>query len=153
MRQRALIGALSLVLIGVILGATVFRSDIAQATGLAQSVTVDNTAANPVPVQEQGTLATRHERCAQLVISRELICSFSDPVRASLVTIKLMSSISDASSVTFWKGGPHSSEVVLDFFPVLGGERIILPLTQPILIGGVSIGCSPCSAEVNVNGS
>jgi hypothetical protein len=55
MRQRALIGAIGLVLVGVVLGATVFRSDIAQATGLAQSVTVNNTSSNPVPVHEQGT--------------------------------------------------------------------------------------------------
>jgi hypothetical protein len=53
MRQRASIGAVLLVVVGVVFGATVFRSDIAQATGLAQSVTVNNTAANPVPVREQ----------------------------------------------------------------------------------------------------
>jgi len=53
MRQRALIGALGLVLIGVVLGATMFRSDIAQATGLAQAVTVSNTPAQAVPVREQ----------------------------------------------------------------------------------------------------
>jgi hypothetical protein len=50
MRQRAFIGALLLVLVGIVLGATVFRSDIAQATGLAQAVTVQNT---PLPVREQ----------------------------------------------------------------------------------------------------
>jgi hypothetical protein len=53
MRRRAIIGALLLIGVGVVLGMTVFRTDIAQATGLAQSVTVDNTAANPVPVKEQ----------------------------------------------------------------------------------------------------
>jgi hypothetical protein len=53
MRRRAIIGALLLITVGVALGATVFRTDIAQATGLAQAVTVDNTAANPVPVREQ----------------------------------------------------------------------------------------------------
>jgi hypothetical protein len=52
MRKRAFIGALLLVGVGVVLGATVFRADIAQATGLAQSVTVTNT---PLPVHEQGT--------------------------------------------------------------------------------------------------
>jgi hypothetical protein len=52
-RRRAIIGALLLIGVGVIVGATVFRTDIAQATGLAQSVTVDNTSANPVPVREQ----------------------------------------------------------------------------------------------------
>jgi hypothetical protein len=52
MRRRAFIGALLLVGVGVVLGSTVFRADIAQATGLAQSVTVTNT---PLPVHEQGT--------------------------------------------------------------------------------------------------
>jgi hypothetical protein len=53
MRRQAGLTALLLVSVGVVLGATVFRSDIAQATGLAQSVTIDNTTANPVPVREQ----------------------------------------------------------------------------------------------------
>jgi hypothetical protein len=55
MRQRAVIGTLLLIGVGVVLGATVFRTDIAQATGLAQSVTVNNTAANPVPVNLTNT--------------------------------------------------------------------------------------------------
>jgi len=53
MRKQAGIGALLLICVGVVLGATVFRSDIAQATGLAQLVTVNNTAAQAVPVREQ----------------------------------------------------------------------------------------------------
>ncbi|MGE5176997.1 MAG: hypothetical protein ACM3JJ_11550 [Hyphomicrobiales bacterium] len=53
MRQRAIIVALLLVGTGVVLGATVFRTDIAQATGLAQSVVVSNTASQAVPVREQ----------------------------------------------------------------------------------------------------
>jgi hypothetical protein len=59
MKSGAMIGAALLLAAGVVLGATVFRTDIAQATGLAQSVTVDNTAANPVPVHEQGTAQVR----------------------------------------------------------------------------------------------
>jgi hypothetical protein len=55
MKRQAGIGALLLVCVGIVLGATVFRSDIAQATGLAQSVTVNNTAAQAVPVREQST--------------------------------------------------------------------------------------------------
>jgi hypothetical protein len=51
MRRRAMIGWLLLIGVGVVLGTTVFRIDIAQATGRAQSVTVDNTTANPVPVR------------------------------------------------------------------------------------------------------
>jgi hypothetical protein len=72
MRQRTLIGALGLVLIGVILGATVFRSDIAQATGLAQAVTVANT---PLPVREQNLDADGnvkvHEQGVVLAVSRD----------------------------------------------------------------------------------
>ena len=55
MRRHAAVAALLLIGVGVVLGATVFRTDIAQATGLAQSVTVNNTADNPVPVREQNT--------------------------------------------------------------------------------------------------
>ena len=57
MRRKAVISALLLVAVGVVLGATVFRTDIAQATGLkqSQSVIVDNTAAQAVPVREQNT--------------------------------------------------------------------------------------------------
>jgi hypothetical protein len=53
MRRRGIIGSILLIGAGVVLGTTVFRNDIAQATGLAQGVTVANTSANPVPVQEQ----------------------------------------------------------------------------------------------------
>jgi hypothetical protein len=53
MKRQAGIGALLLACVGLVLGATVLRSDIAQATGLAQSVTVNNTAAQAVPVREQ----------------------------------------------------------------------------------------------------
>ena len=58
MRRQATLGALLLIVLGVALGATVFRSDIAQATGLkqSQSVIVDNTAAEAVPVREQAAL-------------------------------------------------------------------------------------------------
>jgi len=53
MRRQAGLTALVLVCVGVVLGATVFRSDIAQATGLAQEVTVNNTPAQAVPVRDQ----------------------------------------------------------------------------------------------------
>jgi hypothetical protein len=43
--------------VGIVLAATVFHDDIAQATRLAQAVTVTNTPANPVPVE--GTVSGR----------------------------------------------------------------------------------------------
>jgi hypothetical protein len=60
MHRRVIIGALVLVCLGVLLGMTVFRTDIAQATGLAQAVTVSNTAANPVPVIDDHANITFH---------------------------------------------------------------------------------------------
>jgi len=56
MRKQATLGALLLVGLGVALGATVFRTDIAQATGIdkpAENVIVKNTPAQAVPVREQ----------------------------------------------------------------------------------------------------
>ena len=56
MPRQAVAGALVLVIVGVVLGATVFRTDIAQATGLAgPTVTVVNTTTNPVPVNVTNT--------------------------------------------------------------------------------------------------
>ena len=50
MRRKAIFGALLLIALGVLLGGTVFRDQIANAKSLAQSVFVSNTSANPVPV-------------------------------------------------------------------------------------------------------
>jgi hypothetical protein len=69
MRQRAILGAVLLIGAGVILGATVFRADIAQATGLAQAVTVDNTAANPVPVTAASTLPVHEQGTANVNVT------------------------------------------------------------------------------------
>src|SRR5262245_13498102 len=58
MRRGAFIGAILLVGLGVVLGATVFRTDIAQATGLdkqAQNVIVKNTPQQAVPVTDSNT--------------------------------------------------------------------------------------------------
>jgi hypothetical protein len=57
MRRRPIIGALLLIGVGVVLGTTVFRDDIAQAAGLAGSapVTVLNTPDQAVPTREQNT--------------------------------------------------------------------------------------------------
>lgn len=51
--RRAIAFVSLAVLSGVVLSAAVFRSDIASATGLAQSVTVNNPPAQAVPVREQ----------------------------------------------------------------------------------------------------
>ena len=53
MRHRNIIGALILVCVGVLLGGTVLRSQVANAKSFAQSIVVSNTPAQAVPVREQ----------------------------------------------------------------------------------------------------
>jgi hypothetical protein len=53
--RKALISALLLVFLSVVLGATVFRENVAQAASTL-NVVVRNDAANPVPVRQQGTV-------------------------------------------------------------------------------------------------
>jgi hypothetical protein len=59
MRRRAALGALLLIGVGVLLGATVFRADIAQATGLDKPVTPvleqNLDGSGNIKVHEQGT--------------------------------------------------------------------------------------------------
>jgi hypothetical protein len=98
MRRRALIGALLLIGVGVVLGATVFRADIAQATGLAQSVTVANTPAQAVPVREQnldggnvkvheqGTVSVRSAD-QEVSASASCIADLSDTCGGTLYTV------------------------------------------------------------------
>jgi len=85
MRQRAIIGALLLISVGVALGATVFRADIAQATGLAQAVTVDNAPANAVPVREQnrdgnGNVKVHEQGTANVNVTNSALSVTAPPV-------------------------------------------------------------------------
>lgn len=85
MRQRAVIGALLLIGAGVALGATVFRADIAQATGLAQAVTIDNTPANAVPVREQnrdgsGNIKVHEQGTANVNVTNSALSVTAPPV-------------------------------------------------------------------------
>jgi hypothetical protein len=118
MRRQAGIGALLLVCVGVVLGATVFRSNIAQATGLkqSQSVIVDNTAANPVPVREQnldgsGNVKVHEQGTANVNVTNGSLSIGLLPVTsgggASLVTVGAPASIpiSTASALSVAFGG------------------------------------------------
>jgi len=122
MHRQVGFGVLLLIAVGIVLGATVFRSDIAQATGLAQSVTVSNTPAQAVPVREQnldGGNVKVHEQGTVSVrsLDREVsatascIADLSDTCGGTLYTvpagkqlvvkyISAFASVSDATSAT-----------------------------------------------------
>jgi hypothetical protein len=153
---------------GVVLGTTVFRADLAQATGLAQSVTVDNTAANPVPVREQnldraGNIKVHEQatavapQAATSFVSEPVSAAASDVhqvsfsvIHASLITIRGLTGAADHVSFR------HGIDPVLNFIGFEAGDQIVLPLTQPVTVDNVLIACAPaadCAAEFNVIGS
>ena len=159
MRRNAIIGALLLIVVGVALGATVFRTDIAQATRLAQSVTVDNTPAQAVPVREQnidgnGNIKVREQgvvrvRPATPITSGGNAVSLlggsdhelAGPATATALSIRMTADVA-------WVELRLQGVGVPAFFygPAFGGNfSIVLGLTRPIAFDHVS--CSGPSSE------
>jgi hypothetical protein len=169
MRRNAIIGGLLLIAVGIILGATVFRTDLAQATGLAQSVTVTNTPAQAVPVREQNLAGGNikvHEQGTVNVQGTVGIGSLSpatrvesgggriDPRGSASVTfavLKASTLVAQAPngdvSVQFRKNGPTppQNENVITVF-VKDGETVSIPLLQTVEIDAVGAGCNPFDA-------
>ncbi len=154
MRQKAIIGGLLLIAVGVVLGATVFRTDIAQATGLAQSVIVANTTTNPVPVKEQNldgrNIRVHEEGTANVNVTNSsvlttaaavtggggkllmgagvpLIHSFDPPQSATALSIAFHD---EARALTF----TYKGSVVADFWGpyFFGADTVALALNRPI---------------------
>jgi hypothetical protein len=161
MRRRALIGALLLIVAGVALGATVFRTDIAQATGLAQAVTVDNTAANPVPVRERNLDANGdikvHEQGAVRVRPAAAITGggsavslpgggdldvLGGPATATALSIHMSAGV----SFTVLEVEGVAGDAALFYGPANDGNAsIVLALTRPIQFDHVR--CAGASSE------
>jgi hypothetical protein len=162
MRGRVIIGALLLVSIGVFLGATVLRDEVAQATRLAQSVTVANTPDSPVPVTEQnqdssGNVKVHEQGTADVNVTNSALpvapalpitgggdgllcyaqtlghsCSFGDTRTASALSIHMTGGVVSTQL--------YSSEGTVGSFdgPLSGGNAsIVLALARPIELDGV----------------
>ena len=165
MQRPALIGALLLVVAGVVLGATVFRTDIAQATGLAQAVTVNNTPANPVPVHEQGTAQVN-------VTNSSLDVSGTVGIDPGANGVHEVNSVAESpfartAFTSFGSGNPDAFNAELDVYTVPSGKRAIVTYaavsvnipagehaTVVILNGGSSRGFLPLTdaGSFNVSG-
>jgi hypothetical protein len=136
MRRRTMIGAFLLVGLGALLGTTVLRDDIAQATGLAQSVTVNNTAANPVPVQEQnldGSNIRVHEEgtAGVNVTNTSLAVNGTVGINPNANGVQEVNSVafrpfSEQESTTFGAGNPGAFNAIVDLFTVPAGERVVI---------------------------
>ncbi len=114
------------VVTSLVLGATVFRGEVASAAQQALAVFVTNDAANPVPVREQPLSANAQFTVAGRTISEPEL--FGQTIRASLVIVDM--DMTTCASVSFLNG----TQVVLRLFgPGLGGPgHQTLALTQPI---------------------
>jgi hypothetical protein len=164
MRQRAIIGALLLIVLGVALGATVFRTDIAHATGLAgPTVTVDNTAANPVPVREQGTVNVNVTNSGLSVAPPAPVTDGANSILvdggetqqvgasqgvATALSIRLTSGV---EFVQFYS--PDGNEVPAVFAgpAQFGNSSIELALTRPIRFGLISCPAAAVSDHCRVS--
>jgi hypothetical protein len=145
MHRRAVWAALLFILLGVILGATVLRSDLARATGLAQSVTVANTGSNPVPVHEQKTVNVKVTNASLAVkpsavtggsFRLELPAGTSDHL-PSAVTASAISMTME--SVVVGLGLEYQGHEVAFFYgPAAHGHSPVdLALTRPIMFDEV----------------
>src|SRR5262245_40112551 len=128
MPRKAGIGALLLIGIGIGIGATVFRSDIAQATGLAQAVTVNNTAAQAVPVREQNLDG------GNIKVHEEGTASVHDGTAAGSVPVKRIVFLHEAPgflAATITPDVPAGKTlVVTDIFAAATNTNSAIPLTS-----------------------
>jgi hypothetical protein len=163
MRRQAGVGALLLIGVGVILGTTVFRSDIAQATGLAQSVTVNNTAAQAVPVREQnlndaGNIKVHEQGTADVAVNS--LPAASSFIRQSYIigegeirswnfdtfnlSTEVINVLSGTVSVEVYRPDADSDQgdfgqpLIMD---VVGPSTVTIPLSETIAINKASAEC------------
>ena len=148
MRRQAIIGALLLIGVGVVLGTTVFRADIAQATGLGQSVTVVNSRANPVTVASSGAKA---HKFVTLEYLNGVVDQTFPAIRASLITF-----YSDLTSTGTARVDFLSKGVLTMSYLVQIGDRVVLPLPAALSVDEISVsnclGGLHCLVEVNMIG-
>jgi len=137
MHRPALIGALLLVGVGVVLGATVFRADIAQATGLAPSVTVVNTAADPVPVREQNLDGSGRIRVHEGGTASVNVTNSSVTVDGTVGIDQSANGVHEVNSLavspftrsaftSFGSGNPGAFNADLSLYTVPAGQRVVI---------------------------
>jgi hypothetical protein len=155
MRRNAIIGALLLIAVGIALGTTVFRTDIAQATGLAQSVTVDNadanpvpvTAANPVPVTAANTLPVHEQGTATVHVDNGNLTVSARPAQTPWFHFESFGALGPALRVLFTPPSGSTTlaltSITVDNFQSATAESVRFALD----IGHTN--CSQVSAFVN----
>ena len=145
MRRQAVIGALVLACVGVALGATLSRSDIAHATGL--DPTVANSDGKPVRSKSSGP----NSRSLTLEYFNGADDEKFTPIKASALTIQ-----GDTFGSTTWLYLLSNGRLV-SYFYLQPSERVVLSLPKPIKVDEVNLtncfGSIQCFAQVNLIGS
>jgi hypothetical protein len=146
-RRRASIGALLLVCFGVVLGATIFRSGIAHATGSAQRPTVAKADGKP----EKSKSSTPNSRILVLEYDNGADDEKIAPIRANLITVQ-----GDIFGSSVWLNIKGDGQEIM-FFELQPSERVVLPLPKSVKIDEVDLstcfGSIQCFAQVNIIGS
>jgi hypothetical protein len=147
MRRHAVLGALLLIALGVMLGATLFRSEIAHATGLTQGVKAASSDGQPVKSRSSGP----NSRSLTLEYLNGADDEKFASIRANLMTIQ-----GDTFGRTTWIYLFSEGQLVMYFF-LEPSERIVLPLSKSVKVDEVDLeacfGSTQCFAQVNLIGS
>ena len=148
MRKRAMLGALLLIGIGVGFGATVFRSNIARATGTrAQRPAVANTGGRPV----KSNVKTANSRVLVLEYLNGADDEHFEPIKANLITVQ-----GDTFGSEVWEYLYSDGQLVM-FFELQPSERVVMPLAKAVRIDEVLLqncfGSTQCFSQVNLVGS
>jgi len=156
-----------------VLGATVFREQVAQAARTIMAVEVVNTVSEPVPVRQQGTvdanLTNTRIRVAPTAAPKsgaigpistspgndtDVHFDFggSDTVTASLVTVTSQQGI---GILSFQNTNSTTGTVNVLQFLLQADHDLVVPLVEAVPINRIHLHCSqgPCSAWFNIVGS
>ena len=147
MRRKSILVALVLIVLGAVSAATLFRSDIARATGLNQGVTAASPDGKPVKSKS----STPNSR----VLTLEYLDGGDDepfaPIRANLITLQ-----GDTFGSTTWVNLYSDHQLVM-FFDLQPSERVVLPLSKAVKVDEIYLtncfGSSQCFVNANLIGS
>jgi len=147
MRRKAVLGALLLIVIGV-LGATLFRSNIASATGLTHGVAAASSDGTPIKSKS----STPNSRVLTLEYFNGPDDEHFAPIRANLITLQGDTFGSNVAWVYLYS----ASQLVM-FFILQPSERVVLPLPKAVKIDEIDFsacyGSIQCFVNANLIGS
>jgi hypothetical protein len=141
--RRVLIPTVGLLLCSAVLGATVFREQVANAAQNIMPVRVMNTAAEPVPVSQQGTANVNVTNASLTVAAPTPVTGGGQRLQVDSGNTASVSPITASALVIHFRNG--ATEIILirngafaARFP--GPGPLVLALTRPVAFDQVQCG-------------